>query len=81
MVIHHLKTWPGFFQAVRDGRKQFEVRKDDRGFQIGDRLHLQEWDPDTQEYTGRSHIMTVTYRLPGPGFGIEDGFVVLGLAP
>lgn len=30
---------------MADGSKTFEVRKNDRGFQPGDIVDLQEWDP------------------------------------
>lgn len=43
--IHHLKCWPTFFDALRDGRKPFEVRRNDRGYQTGDVLVLHKWDP------------------------------------
>lgn len=45
MTEHVLKTWPEFFRAIVDGKKTFEVRKNDRGFQTGDVLHLREFDP------------------------------------
>jgi hypothetical protein len=76
---HQLKTWPAYFEAVRRREKTFEVRRDDRGgFQVGDHLLLDEWDPETEQYTGRSKTVTVSYVLPGGQFGVEAGYCVLG---
>lgn len=80
-MIHELKCWPKFFQAMVDGLKTFEVRKDDRGFQVGHILHLREWDPETEKYTDREGWATVKYILRGPGWGIEAGYVVMSLGP
>jgi hypothetical protein len=44
-MLHELKIWPQYFDAVMTGRKNFEVRKNDRGFQAGDVVILREWDP------------------------------------
>ena len=44
-TVHELKCWPAFFDAVARGEKTFEIRKDDRGFQRGDRLRLLKYDP------------------------------------
>ena len=44
-IIHELKTWPEAWAAVRDGRKRFELRRDDRGFAVGDVLLLKLWRP------------------------------------
>ena len=47
MQTHHtLKTDPALFRAVRDGRKRFDVRKDDRAFQCGDLVTLEYFDPE-----------------------------------
>lgn len=78
-MVHELKTWPTFYQAVEQCRKTFEVRKDDRFFVEGDILHLREWDAEKEEYTGKSLFRKVCYVLPGGEFGIEAGYVVLGL--
>lgn len=77
--VHHLKTWPDVFEDVIAGRKPFEVRKDDRGYQVGDWLVLEEWSPETKEYTGRACDAEVTYLLRGGQFGIEAGYVVMTL--
>lgn len=53
-TTHELKTWKPFFEAVIKGDKTFEMRKDDRGFEVGDNLRLVEVDPDKNlEPTGR----------------------------
>ena len=44
MATHELKTLLEFYRAVECGAKTFEVRRNDRGFMIGDVLHLLEWD-------------------------------------
>ncbi len=62
-VMHQLKTWPEPFQAQLDGRKTFEVRLNDRQYQVGDTLWLEEWDPGTRLYTGRRLYVRVTYVL------------------
>lgn len=36
MAEHHLKLDSHYFDAVASGDKNFEVRRDDRGFQKGD---------------------------------------------
>lgn len=79
MKIHELKTWPDYFFRVFAGQKNFEIRKNDRDFQIGDTLVLREWSPDTKEYTGREVNKEVTYILHGGNFGIEAGYCILSL--
>ncbi len=61
------------------GEKTFEVRRDDRGFQIGDILRLKEYIADENKYTTRYIDAEVTYILYGGQFGIETGYVVMGL--
>ena len=80
-VVHELKCWPSYFQAVLDGVKPFEIRRDDRGgFRTNDILHLLEWNPDSQSHTGRKLSCRVTYVYVGGGQdGVLRGFVVLGL--
>ena len=74
---HELKVWPEFFDALNDGRKTFEWRKDDRGFAVGDTLYLREWEPK-DGYTGRYTRRTVSYILRD-GFDVTPGYAVLAL--
>lgn len=63
---HELKTWKPFFEAVINKDKTFEMRKDDRGFEVGDNLRLIEVDPDKDlQPTGRVPKYRVIYILRG----------------
>ena len=75
--VHHLKTWPEFFAAIKDGRKNFEVRStEDRDFQEGDAVWLREWVPETQEYTGDTLMFRIGYVLP-----VMDKLAAFSLLP
>ena len=80
MTTHYLKTWPEPFNLSLGGLKPFEIRKDDRGFEAGDTLCLQEWDPFGRAYTGRELLRRTTcvIRSAGP-LALPDGLVVLGV--
>ncbi len=77
---HMLKTWPEYFSAVESGAKQFEGRQDDRNYSVGDTLILREWDPKTEQYTGRELQRIITYKLRGGQFGIQQKWCVLSIA-
>ena len=96
MATHELKTWPEYFAAIVSGVKTFEIRKDDRHFEVGDTLVLRKWEPmempdnwgfyeDCPEpggaYTGEQISRLVTYCLRNcEALGVVPGFVVMGLA-
>ncbi len=67
-MIHALKQYPKFFSDVTTGKKLFEVRKNDRDYQVGDLLALNEYDPETQSYTGASVLVYVDYILDNPEY-------------
>jgi hypothetical protein len=77
---HELKTWPPYFAAIRAGTKRFELRKNDRAFQIGDTLVLREFDPGPAAYTGQVEERVIEYILGEDEamFGFIHGFVALG---
>lgn len=72
MKIHNLKIAPEFYEAVIAGDKTFEIRKNDRNFQVGDRIIMAEYM--NGEYTTSpsvsAHIGYIT------DYAQRDGFVV-----
>jgi hypothetical protein len=86
-IEHELKTLEQYWDAINDGRKTFEVRRNDRAFQTGDILVIKKvdargyylmdgYDFGAEPYTLRKRI---TYLLQGGQFGIEPAYCVLGL--
>lgn len=81
-MMHELKCWPRYFEPVSNGSKPFEIRLNDRGYQVGDTLLLREWDPDSERYTGRAHhTPPISYIADGKPFCDFHGYVVLGFPP
>lgn len=91
-IAHRLKTDPLPFQAVWDGDKLYEIRKDDRpeGFQVEQTLLLMETHFSGEEmhpgrgaaaapleYTGRQIECVVTHKLTG--YGLMNGWCILGI--
>jgi len=63
---HELKIWPEYYDAVADWSKPFEYRTTDRPFSVGDTLILRDYDPATQDYTGRPALVReISYILTG----------------
>ena len=66
---HSLKILPEFYQAVIEKRKPFEIRLNNRNFQKGDDVILNEWKDG--EYTGRfccvviKDIFDLSFLFPG----------------
>lgn len=50
MKTHELKLDIKYFDDVKSGKKNFEIRKNDRDFQVGDILELKAWTNDTEKY-------------------------------
>jgi hypothetical protein len=88
---HYLKSHPRYFEGACNGSRHFEVRLDDRGFRVGDKIVLHEWDPEMGKkreadgYTGNKiegFVTCITRAADLTSVGediIRDGYVVLGI--
>lgn len=79
MKIHDLKIEKKYFNDVVTERKKFEVRKNDRDYQVNDILSLNEYDKDKKIYAGRHISAKVLYILDDSTF-LKEGYVVLSIA-
>ncbi len=79
MNLHELKIDPKYYVAVLAGEKRFELRKDDRNYEVGDLLVLKEFKDG--EYTGRTiKYKPIKYILRDcPEHGLKEGYCILGL--
>lgn len=63
MAVIKKKVWPELFELVKSGKKSFELRLADFDIAEGDTLILEEWNPETKQYTGRKIEKEVKYVL------------------
>lgn len=86
-MTHELKTDPEVFEAILRGEKTFDIRRNDRGYTKSDRLDFKETVYSRAEmdrgapllYTGRRIKASISYMLRGPAYGLEEGFVCMGI--
>lgn len=89
MKEHELKTDPKVFDDVVAGLKPFEIRKDDRGYEVGDLLKLRKTkhtgaemaEGAPLEYIGPPLYVYVTYIMRGPIYCLADGWVIMAIMP
>lgn len=82
---HELKTDPEVFQASFWGKRDYEIRYNDRDYQVGDTLILRETEFSGEEmkqgkplrYTGLKMTRTICHVLTG--YGLQDGWVILAV--
>lgn len=68
---HELKIYPKYFEAILDGKKTFEIRKNNRNFHVGDSIVLREFV--NIKYSGRETHATIKYMLDDTFIGLEEG--------
>ena len=76
MALHKIKILPQYYKATAAGNKHFELRKNDRNYQLNDYLQLNEFDGEN--YTGREITVYITYILKGGQYGLQEGYCILG---
>jgi len=73
-----LKLIQPYFSQVKHRFKPFEVRKNDRDYEVGDTLVLHEWIPEEEKYAGDWFEREVIYVFDNPDY-VKEGFVILGI--
>lgn len=73
MKVHELKLDTKYFDEVKDGNKNFEIRKNDRGYQIGDVLELKAYvGQESAEDESLDVGYAWTEHLPEEGYDIWE---------
>lgn len=78
MKTHELKTVQPYFQDVWCGKKPFECRLNDRGFNVGDELILQEFLPEKQGRSGK-YIKCEVYYILKEFEGLADDYIIMSI--
>lgn len=76
---HALKTVEPHFTELWEGRKTFELRKNDRDFKVGDRLFLRLYDGQT--FGNKGLMAEVTHILSDFPDGLKEGYCILSIEP
>ncbi len=73
---HELKTVNPYFTDVWNGQKTAELRFNDRNFQVGEKMVLNEYDKESDTYSGRFVVAVIT-NIVSDYVGLMPGFVML----
>lgn len=80
-MLHELKIYENFADAIVCGDKTFEIRENDRGFQKGDRVKFMVLDrvysASVYSHPLCEKVFEITYVING--WGLKNGFVVFGI--
>lgn len=77
-MIHRLKTQTEFFNEVKNGNKDFELRNNDRNFKTGDQVTLLEYN-EFNICLGNVLHRRIKYILKGGKYGLNEKYCILGL--
>lgn len=73
---HEIKLAAMYYEDVASGKKSFELRKNDRGYKVGDSLKMLEFKDGVQ--TGRTIDADIIYMLE-EYTGLTEGYCILGI--
>lgn len=82
MTEHAIKIKKKYFKAVLSGEKNFEIRKNDRDYQVGDIIHFVPVDDECGMIIPHNpNAYKITYVFHGGEYGLEEGYCVFGIIP
>lgn len=74
--VHEVKLAAMYYDDVKTGKKTFELRKNDRNYKEGDKLHMLEFKDG--RHTGRTISADIVY-LMEEYTGLTEGYCILGI--
>lgn len=74
--IHEVKLAAMYYEDVKSGKKTFELRKNDRQYKEGDKLHMLEFKDGRN--TGRTISADIVYMME-EYTGLTEGYCILGI--
>lgn len=84
MKLHELKIKHEYLVEVTMGRKTFELRKNDRDYQVGDLIRFIDIKQDSKGgcdiYIDKDTLYKITYVLKDvPEYGLDKDYCILGI--
>lgn len=76
---HNIKCLTQFFERIRSGQKTFEIRKNDRDYQVGDSLNIMEYNPEVPDFPHTAMATIKADIVYVSSFMQKEDYVVLGI--
>lgn len=76
-MTHELKILPKYYSEIMQGKKSFEIRKNDRDFKEQDVVILKEFADG--DYTGKYIKAIIDYIYNGENYGLEKGYCIFSM--
>lgn len=79
--LHTLKLHVRYWDAVMRGSKTFELRKMDRPYELGDRIHFVKLNRDGKVTNdNKTNLFQIVYILEDvPQYGLDPDYCILGI--
>ncbi|MDP1395259.1 ParB N-terminal domain-containing protein [Lysinibacillus capsici] len=78
-MTHELDSYPEQYEAIIKGLKTFMCGFNNQSFRVGDKLKINEFDPETILYTGRFAEVRIIYLEVGGENGLPEDFVSMSI--
>jgi len=84
---HELKIEQKYFIRINEGSKTFEIRKNDRDYQVGDTIQFLPLECEVHKYGEELRMQKITpcfnyiITYVHQGFGMNATYCVLGISP
>lgn len=80
ITIHKLKILPQYAELHLMDKKNWELRKNDRDFKIGDKIDFEIIDQPKSFLGHGFYRREIDYVFKGGEYGLEDGYCILSIS-